>query len=191
MAHGFVRHADGTLISFDPPGRIGTSAINANRVLSINVGGAIVGYYQDAGSRSHGFVRQPWGTILSFDQPGSRNTYPADINDAGAITGSYTTSSPNRSYGFVRDPDGKSTSFDPDTMTCPTGINNEGTTTGFYYDLDGDKFDPFMRSPEGTIVPIHPSFLCLSEEHESINDKGVITGVCDAMLQYMSFVRFP
>jgi hypothetical protein len=186
MAHGFVRHADGTLISFDPPGRIGTGSIEANRVLSINVEGTIVGYYLDADDSSHGFVRQPWGTIISFDPPGSRSTYPSGINDGGTISGSWGR---GRSWGFVRDPDGKFTSFDPDTETYAHSINNEGTTTGYFTDVDGDKFDPYMRSPEGTIVPFRVPF-CALFQHLSINDKGVITGVCYAQL-YFSFVRFP
>ena len=71
VLHGFVRRADGTLISFDPPGSIST------RALSINARGSITGAYFDANNRVHAFVRRPGGEIVSFDAPESTGTISA------------------------------------------------------------------------------------------------------------------
>jgi hypothetical protein len=101
-SHGFVRRADGTLITFDPPEAFQTQAF------SINSRGTITGFYVDANNRQHGFVRRPGGTIVSFDAPESTATFPVSINDAGAITGSYIAAN-GRISSFVRDAHGKST----------------------------------------------------------------------------------
>lgn len=48
--HGFLRAADGTITSFDPPGSTNTEA------RGINASGAITGYYVSSGI--HGFLFQ-------------------------------------------------------------------------------------------------------------------------------------
>jgi hypothetical protein len=92
--HGFVRRADGTIVSFDPPGSLGTTP----RI--INVAGAITGKYLADNGRLFGFVRDPHMNFTSFD-PGL-NTSPTSINDEGAIT-VIRSGAPS---GFVRSPEG-------------------------------------------------------------------------------------
>jgi len=153
--------ADGMLISFDPPGGIGTNA------LSINSRGAITGYYYlfgNADNRAHGFLRRPGGTFVSFDAPESTGTTPVSINDAGAITGYYFAAN-GRYFGFVRDPLGKFTSFDPGLNTQPTSINNKGAVTGSRSGAPSG----FVRSPEGTITlfdTVLPGRLDQPHEHQ-------------------------
>jgi hypothetical protein len=56
----------------------------------------------------HGFLRAPDGTITTFDPPGAvHGTFPAGINPAGAITGSYTDAN-GFSHGFLGFPTGPS-----------------------------------------------------------------------------------
>ena len=183
--HGFVRRADRTLISFDPPGSVNTQPV------SINAKGAITGTYQETNLRVHGFVRRPGGEIVSFDPPESTGTIVLGINNAGAITGHYTAAS-GRTFGFVRDPEGKFTSFDPFLDTLPTtNINNEGAIAGTKTVLSG-----FVRSPNGTITLFTPPFCQgLPFQPTSINDEGVITGSCTAATppfpHTVGWVRYP
>src|SRR5439155_6137800 len=102
-AHGFVRHASGTITSFDAPGATSTLPN------SINPTGEITGWY-GANGHAHGFVRDASGTITSFDAPGALGTGPTSINPAGEITGSYTGSD-GHAHSFGRDASGTSTTF--------------------------------------------------------------------------------
>ena len=56
VAHGFVRAADGTLITFDVPGA-GTGSHQGTSAEGINSKGVTTGAYVDAGNVYHGFVR--------------------------------------------------------------------------------------------------------------------------------------
>src|SRR6516165_4998929 len=105
-----------TIITFDPPGSIGTAAV------ALNPAGTITGAYADASVVSHGFLRAPDGTFTTIDAPGAgtgfgQGTNPFCINQAGAIAGDYIDAS-NVPHGFLRAPDGTFTTFDaPDAGT--------------------------------------------------------------------------
>jgi hypothetical protein len=53
VQHGYLRTPEGTFVTVDPPGSVGTQPE------SINDSGAIVGYYLDANNVYHGFLRAP------------------------------------------------------------------------------------------------------------------------------------
>jgi hypothetical protein len=55
VAHGFVRFADGAVVTFDAPGA-GTGAFQGTVSLSNNLEGAATGYFVDGAGVSHGFV---------------------------------------------------------------------------------------------------------------------------------------
>jgi len=144
-------------------------------------------------------VRRPGGEIVSFDAPGSTGTFPASINNAGAITGYYTVAN-GRAFGFVRHPDGKFTSFDPGANTFPRSINNKGVITGSYTNDAGTH--GFVRAPDGAVTSFdpfpggcNPFFKPLpSTNPTSINDDGVITGWCQPQLEgifILGWVRIP
>jgi hypothetical protein len=96
--HGYIRTADGTITTFDPP-----DSQPQTYLTGINNLGAVTGYYDDDAGLTHGYVRSPSGQIEEFDVPDAVNgTFPASINDAGVIVGSYETDS--NIYGFVRTP---------------------------------------------------------------------------------------
>jgi hypothetical protein len=98
VLHGFVRAADGTITTFDPPGSVETYAV------PINNKGLVAGFYQTGDRMYHGYTRRPDGTMKTFDPPGSVDTVPQGIDnsdtDAGAITGYF--SSNNLFHGFLR-----------------------------------------------------------------------------------------
>jgi hypothetical protein len=94
-------------------------------------------------------------TITPFDVPGAgtgygQGTFPAAINPAGAITGSYADAS-SFYHGFLRARNGTFTKFDPtgSTGTSPSAINPAGEITGNYTDANGTAHG-FLR------IPAHP-----------------------------------
>jgi hypothetical protein len=57
VAHGFVRHADGSIVPFDAPGAAAVPGSGTN-VFVINDSGAIAGYWGDAAGVAHGFIME-------------------------------------------------------------------------------------------------------------------------------------
>jgi predicted membrane protein len=107
--HGFVRAANGTIITFDAPGA-GTGPGQGTSAFGINPAGVIEGQYTDASNVPHGFVRDANGAITAFDVPGAGTgpfhgsfVFSEAINHAGAIAGAYFDSS-NVVHGFLRTP---------------------------------------------------------------------------------------
>jgi len=97
VVHGYLRSPSGDITTFDVPGA-GPQGIGcyADCSVGLNDWGAITGYYLDANNVYHGFLRSPDGKIGNFEAPGAdttpgdfNGTFPASINDEGAITGSF------------------------------------------------------------------------------------------------------
>jgi len=126
--HGFLRTADGTIVSFDVKNSAGTepSGINGKDAIT----GAYVG-----GGTLYGFERTPDGKIKKFEVQASR-TLPEAINDKGMIAGEFYSSGDY--HGFVGSPKSGFTSFDVPggTGTESSGINNNGDITGSYDQSD-------------------------------------------------------
>jgi hypothetical protein len=117
--HGFVRVPSGGFTTFDAPGA-GKLAGSGWGTLpgSISDAGAVTGHYTDRHNLYRGFLRSPGGELITFDAPRAGTTagvgcgtFPASINDAGAITGHYTEGH-SLYRGFVRGPTGEFTTFD-------------------------------------------------------------------------------
>src|SRR5205823_4676119 len=82
--HGYVRAANGSITTFDPPGSTGAF------VSSINDRGTATGDYIDGNVLGHGFLRAADGIITSFDAPGALYfTVGFCINNKGVIAGEY------------------------------------------------------------------------------------------------------
>jgi hypothetical protein len=177
--------ASAQMYTFDPPGSINTQP------LSINRGGTITGYYEDADCFYHGFVRDPQGNFTSFDPPASSiGTWPYNINDSGAITGWYYDGI--FYHGFLRDPQGNFTSFDAPGgfNTYPTGINQSGAITGIYDDANYVGHG-FVRDPQGNFTTFDAPG-SLSTAPWSINQSGAIAGSYeDANYISRGFLRDP
>src|SRR5439155_1087013 len=99
VTHGFVRAADGSFATFDPPG----SAYVIADTVGINSAGTVVEQYVDANSVGHRALRTADGTIVIFEARGAGGTGAISITPSGAATGSYTDSN-FVSHGFVRKP---------------------------------------------------------------------------------------
>lgn len=72
------------------------------------------------------------GSVTTFDVPNAANTFPLDINAAGAIVGRYMSA--GRVHGFMRSPAGDVTTIDyPNaSFTAATSINDHGDIVGQY-----------------------------------------------------------
>jgi hypothetical protein len=173
--HGFLRAADGTITSFDPPGSVFTFSG------SINPEGAIVGTYLDANGGPHGFLRARDGSFTTFNPPGviaPFTSFPPSINPAGAVA--YYNDSIE---GFVRAPDGTFTIFESPgaSGTFATGINPAGTVAGYYFIVTINPFSlsfhSYVRTPDGSITSFDPPGSSSSGTgSECINSAGVIAG---------------
>jgi hypothetical protein len=94
--HGFLRSPDGNFTPpLDAPGADLTPGdFNGTFPSNINLFGAIVGDYLDAGEVHHGILRSWFGTFTTFEVNGAgtgalQGTIPNSNNLFGAITGYY------------------------------------------------------------------------------------------------------
>jgi len=153
--HGFIRHPDGSFVTFDAPGAGAVPGQGQGTLAySLNLEGTTAGIYIDASGVQHGFVRSPFGKITGFDPPGSILTGVCEetcLNAVGEITGGYYDAS-GVEHGFLREPDGTITTFDPPASLGAGGasINEEGTITGYYADTLG-MYRGFLRRRDGAI----------------------------------------
>ena len=161
--HGFLRHPDGKIVTFDVP-EADLSPFNGTSPSAINDLGVITGSYADVNSVSHGFLRFPDGKITTFDPPdvGGFGTTPLALNLEGAVVGFYTDS--NSAFrAFLRRPDGKiSTWVGPNECTgngsegCfgsgASNINAFGIVAGGFEDNGGNfVHHSFIRNLEGNL----------------------------------------
>jgi hypothetical protein len=160
---GFLRHADGSFISFAVPGSVATVPY------AINVHGTIAGIYS-VGNATHGFVRDREGRITYFDPPQSVAITVSGLNAGGTIVGYYTDAA-GKSRGFERDASGSFTFFQDE---FPSSLNEAGVTTG----VSGTE--GYVRKPNGEVLFIAapPTSGCRQMSPQSINRAGVVTGVC-------------
>jgi hypothetical protein len=114
--HGFLRSANGEIITFDVPGAsIATG--QGTYPLGIDNNGNIAGWYTDANLTTHGFVRSASGAIDTFDAPGSlattpnKGTIPVAVDSAGNVTGIFSDAA-GIAHGFKRTANGTMTTFD-------------------------------------------------------------------------------
>jgi hypothetical protein len=177
---GFLRYADGHIITFDPQ----TGTPPAAQAVSVNDFDELVGTVY-ANSGSYGFARLRDGMFSTQIFPDAETVATA-INDSGSAVGyafSYITA---LNTGYVIHPDGYTLTFTvslpssdaPCTTgsTSPMAINVAGTIAGWYevfcppYPRNG-----FVRSPEGLISVF--SFPGLVYENNlAINQVGDVTG---------------
>jgi uncharacterized membrane protein len=150
--HGFIRAADGAMITFDAPGA-GTGIYKGTLGMSINTTGAVAEFYYDATEFHHGFVRAATGAVTTFDDPGAGGTAAYGINAEGSIVGDAEfLVGPQRTtvaFGFVRAAkNGAITTFHAPhaDQTLPYGINALGAIVGYYWETSG-AFHGFLVTP--------------------------------------------
>lgn len=169
-ANGYVRAADGTITTFNPPNSQWTE------VWSINDGGVIAGDFTD-GNQWHGYVRTTDGTITVFDVPGGAETFGYSINKKGSIAGSYSDAK-LIGHGYVRSPGGKIKTFDVppgEYGTYPYGINSMNVMAGTWFTCQYYCSNGFVRASDGAITTFNP----VASDYtlvNTINSKNVIAG---------------
>ena len=191
--HVFIRTRRGSIVQFDPPGTAFItgqgSFIGASS--SLNLSGAIGGWYYDANGISHGYVRTRDGEFAMFEAPGSgtaayQGTYAWTINSLGSVSGQWIDGS-FVAHGFIRYRSGRITTFDyPGAGTAPgqgtvgEGIDATGAVVGYYIDKNGANHG-FMRSFAGRFTTIDVSGAGTATGQGTIpmidNSAGTTTGV--------------
>jgi hypothetical protein len=110
--YDFLRAADGTFTTINPPGTVPSCLATSDTTVpglyhllpasvSLNNRGTLIGYTTNA-AVTNGFVRFPDGTIVPFAIPGSSLTIPASstsLDGLDILTGYYTKGT--RTEGFI------------------------------------------------------------------------------------------
>lgn len=182
-AHGFVRHADGTITTFNVPDSLWTEPE------SINDDGDITGFYELAAGVPRGFARLADGRLLTSEPAGERDdgpqAQPVSINDFKVIAGNYPYPLAS-SAGFERSADGDFTTFafgeGAEYPTVVTGLNRSGTVVGYIAEGGGANRG-FFRHPDGYSqqfsIPVpgeNDKYFNFSTIADSVNAEGAITG---------------
>jgi hypothetical protein len=197
QTQGFLRYADGRILTFDPPTQAGNAPTGFP--VSINDFDDIAGTVYNYNSTSYGFTRSRedvFSPPLSFGYA----TVATAINASGSVVGYASSSAGGDAFGFESHPDGYHFTFTvslPSSAACtaatfPGTINAEGTIAGWYY-----AFCPtfetggFVMSPEGA-VSVFQSLGAIVENYIQINDVGDVTGAyTDTAGDQHGFVRNP
>src|SRR5262245_39435881 len=138
-SHGFLRSADGSIVTIDYPGAVFTTANG------INFQGDVVGRWDDANGIAHTFLRTSQGTITSFDPPApcmptslEPPTTAHGINDRGDVVGRCYDAS-GKELGWLLRHDGSFAILDDPSFLTTDGwaIDNSGVVVGDYSDADG------------------------------------------------------
>lgn len=176
--HCFIRNPNGRFEKFDIP------KAKVCRAVSIS-DDFIAGAYGDGATTGHGFLRVR-GAVTSFDVLGSEETFPAQVNDVGVVTGEYLDQQSD-AHGFVRAADGTITTFDVEgsTQTVPRGINAGGTIVG-YYSTPDTKNHGFLRDQNGNITTF--DYGANSTEPSAINRQNTVVGLCGCT-KTIGFIR--
>ena len=183
FTHGFLRTAKGAIITFDA-----TPTSIFTNVTSINQGGAITGYWADAGifPFTNCFVRAHDGNITTFNPPGAITSNALAINNDGVIAGYYVDAN-FVFHGFLRAADGTFTTVDAPGAgtgffqgTAANAINPAGAITGVYTDTNGVSHG-FVRVANGTLTSFDPPN-SQNTYPGAINPAGEIAGYfCDSI----------
>jgi hypothetical protein len=198
---GFLRYADGRIITFYPPPQAGEAP--EGFPASINDFDDIVGTVYNSSSTSYGFTRSREGVYspqISFGD----DTVATAINSSGSVVGYASSFFPGyaTTTGFVAHPDGYHFTFTvspPSSAGCTTAatfpqtINAEGAIAGWYETIFCPTYERggFVMSPEG-VVSVFQLPGVIGENYIAINEVGDVTGAyTDTTGAQHGFVRNP
>ncbi len=188
-AHAFIL-SNGVYTTLNHPTLTTTSTWAAD----INDSGQVVGAYSDA-SGTHGFKYGGWtydfiniifyhGTYATLDPSGSIETWALGNNDAGQVTGAYSTGASYNSsviqFGFIEN-EGVYSTHQPSSTTYyneSAGINDNGVLAGWYQD-DTTGFTGYTYIPSSGAYTLLPGkgfsgSGLLVPQPEGINDSGQV-----------------
>lgn len=175
VSHGFLRFANGVLVSFDPPD-VGTAhGGGGTRANGLNIQGQIVGSYRDAKSVEHGFIRWVGGSFTTVDDPApsAAATGLGGINDWGVAVGAWSTADGSM-QGFVRHVDGSITNVAVSSpLSSLNTINGWGEASGS--SGTGTNTSGLLRFANGTLVTYAPP-QAVFVDPTGINIHGITAG---------------
>jgi hypothetical protein len=193
VAHGFLRHPDGSIATFDAPGAGASDGTSEGTyATSINDQGEVAGQLLDANLVYHGFIRYPNGKFAIFDAPGAgtgayQGTLGEGINQTGEAVGYYVDAN-NAGHGFVRSSDGAITPFDArgggtgagqGTFAYEKSINPVGEISGSTTDSNNVNHG-FVRHLDGSFTmfdaPGTGTGQSFGTQAGGINPEGEVTG---------------
>jgi hypothetical protein len=195
--HSFLRTPDGRVVTYDPPGAIGSNAFGVDDF------GNITGAFASDLVTSHGYIRYANGTFKTFDPPGSAGTVPLAMSPLGTAAGSYFTGQDptiGTANGFLRLPNGIFTEFfvPGSYRTDVNSINIFNAVTGqFHVETASGDFEPlggFVRSSLGSYSTFNAPNSGYFNNYPpfAINASGTITGsYTDPSGNFHGFVRTP
>jgi hypothetical protein len=165
-----------------------------NQLLSINDGGTIAGYYNNAlpsGKGNKGYTIAPSYSQKDFtyeDYPKSTQTQVIGINNLGTTVGFYTDTS-GAVHGFV-DSKGTFTAYNYPRASGTTinSINDAGIAAGFYTDSSGENFGFTLNVRHNRwfgVKPPHATNVTAS----AINASGDVDGFYGPASSSVSFLR--
>ena len=148
-SHGFIRHADGAIETYDPIDALNTYP------MAMNSNGTIVGYYAIRLNRARwrGYMRSPDGKITLIKVKHAKNVTPSGINAAGWIIGEYELFDSSQ-HAFLRAPDGSVSTFQVPgaDVTTPVSINKSGAITGTWGNYGTYATHAFVRNLDGSFA---------------------------------------
>jgi probable HAF family extracellular repeat protein len=109
-----------------------TSVPKVNQCLGLNSQSQMAAFYNDSANNSHGYIDDSSGQLFYVVTAGTSNTVTG-INEAGQISGFFTSSKTGQMLGFFVD-QGKVVQLDfpGSTSTQAFGLNNNGQVVGSY-----------------------------------------------------------
>lgn len=191
---GFMRAADGTFTTFEPPYSWTTQA------MTISPSGVIAGIAEAFGSggpqdgSERGFVRDLQGNINLFAPPDNLYAYVRGLGPDGIVVGDYIDAAESKEHAFIRRPAGalQTFSFPGSTLTTICGMTSTGWMAGAY----GNQNLPpathgFLMNPQGRVL----SFDVPGSSGTypiAINPSGIVIGVYyTGTVEAQGFLRGP
>lgn len=174
--HGFLRFANGVIVSFDPPNVSTTHGGGGTSVAGLNIQGQIVGSYTDTKFVQHGFIRWVGGSFTTVDDPApsAAATGLSSINDWGVAVGFWSTADGGMTQGFVRHVDGSITNVAVSSpLSSFSAINGWGEAAGS--SGTGTGSSGLLRFANGTLVTYAPP-QALFVDATGININGITAG---------------
>jgi predicted membrane protein len=197
LTHSFVRTPAGVVTAFDPPGTVcSPNAGICSGAVGVSPGGDIAGWFSSSTGDVdptivHGYLKSAPNIVKTFDPPGSVFTFPAAMNAAGQITGTYSDVNFNGG-GFIRRTDGSFVTFavpGSSSTTTPVAINAAGTVAGWYFDSSFTSH-LFLRDTTGAITTFDVPGSAIAQP-TAIDPTGAVFGwaVDDTTTNYHGFLR--
>ena len=170
---GFLMDLSGNLTTIQVPASLKASSISTP--VGINSSATVVGNFSVASGAQEGFVLQN-GSYKAYQVPNSYSTTLHDINDNGAIVGSYQTSSGGSATGFLLE-NGTITKiqYPGASGTVATSINAAGHIVGYFFNKSQVLLPFYFDGTTYTQIATPGEYACTIGH---IKSSGNIVGTC-------------